>query len=124
MQRLSLRDIRKIVSPLVPPLCPLCFVPVEEDQQLCTDCWKDVFFISPPFCHQCGKPLECSDVLTPTCGQCLKEPPHFSQTRSIFQYTNFSKPLVLRLKHGDATYLAPLLAQWMLRHKDIFEGID
>lgn len=116
--------LKDFLSPLVPPLCPLCYTIVQEDHTLCGACWKKVAFISMPFCKGCGQALECSNVIDALCGRCLTDPFPFDEARAVFKYSRESRPLVLRLKYGDATYLAKLLAQWMAWDKDYVADVD
>jgi ComF family protein len=116
--------LRKTLRHLIPPLCPLCHDPVEDDYTLCPTCWPEVAFISAPFCNACGQPLECAMETMITCGKCLKDPFPFKAARAIFRYTFFSRGLVLKLKYGDMTYLADFLARWMVRDPAYFEDVD
>ena len=108
----------------IPPLCPLCREEVLEDFTLCPNCWEKISFVAHPLCDTCGRSLDLSPTPLSTCGACLKDPPPFSKTRAAFHYAPYSKTLILRFKHGDATHLAPLLAQWMARDTSYFEGIE
>lgn len=48
------------------------------------------------------------DVL---CGGCLRSPPVFDRCRAAFRYDDNSRKIILDLKHGDRTFLAPALAR-------------
>ncbi len=115
---------RHFLKPLIPPLCPLCHIPVEQDYTLCATCWPVVEFISAPFCDQCGQPLECAMAPTIICGRCLTDPFPFKAARAVFRYTPASSPLILNFKHGDMTYLADFFAHWMLRDRGYFKDVD
>ncbi|MBQ7674395.1 MAG: ComF family protein, partial [Alphaproteobacteria bacterium] len=41
--------------------------------------------------------------------------PYFDKAISVFVYNEFSKQIILRFKHSDATYLYEQLASWMYR---------
>ena len=116
--------IRKILDPLVPPLCPLCYHPVEEDHTLCAACWPKVDFISAPFCYGCGQPLECAALPHILCGRCLKDPFPFEEARSVFYYNPTVRPLILRFKYADATYLAASFARWMSWDQRYLKDVD
>lgn len=47
------------------------------------------------------------------CGPCLSQQPIFDEGRSAFAYKELIRKLILRFKHGDATYLAPTFANWL-----------
>ena len=116
--------LRNVLSPLIPPLCPLCNQAVEADYTLCAQCWPHVEFISTPFCDRCGQPLECAAIPLMTCGSCLLDPFPFLAARAVFRYTPSSRALILKLKHGDMTYLADFLAQWMARDTGYLSDVD
>lgn len=105
---------RKIFFPLIPPLCPLCQMPVSADETLCPRCWKSLEFITDPTCHGCGAPLDYGTQAPLLCGLCRKDPFPFQHAKAILKYTPASRPLVLKLKYADATHLIPLFAQWMI----------
>lgn len=49
-----------------------------------------------------------------TCVSCLNLSPGYDKGRSALQYEGLARDLVLRLKHGDATYLPASLSTWMM----------
>ncbi len=49
------------------------------------------------------------------CGACVAERPTYHQARAAFIYDATSRPLVLKLKHGDRTDMAVHVAKWMTR---------
>lgn len=100
---------------LLPPLCLSCDKPVGTDRTLCTDCWKDIHFITPSFCACCGAPFEVPVGDNMLCGSCIGEPPHFAKARAAMLYNDASKRLVLSFKHSDRTHPARALAEWMHR---------
>lgn len=106
----------KILDLLLPHRCQQCGVVVHQAHALCPECWPKMNFITPPYCACCGLPFphDYGDVET-RCARCLAEPPPYSAARAAIVYDDDSKPLVLRLKHGDQLYLAPAFAKWMQR---------
>jgi len=105
----------KMVDSVIPPRCLKCGDIVEAQGELCSSCWKCITFISYPLCDQCGHPIEVDPGSKIQCGACLENPPHFEHARAVFAYDEGSKPIILRYKHGDATYMTPTLSQWMRR---------
>ena len=109
-----MKDIFKIFKAakeiIFPFTCACCDNYVEKDG-LCKDCWKKIKWISDPRCEICGKPMPENSV----CIDCLKGENHFDKAVSVFSYDSFSKKLILSFKNQDATYLAPLFAQWINR---------
>lgn len=105
-QLLNLRDI------CFPMCCCSCGEMVDSEG-LCPKCWKRIKWVSDPRCRICGVPFELD--ISSLCPQCISKPPHFDQAISVFEYDDFSKTMILKFKHGDATYMGKLLAVWMHR---------
>ncbi|MEP3247098.1 MAG: ComF family protein [Sneathiella sp.] len=100
---------------LFPAQCARCREPVGAAGSLCANCWPDVTFISAPFCEQCGYPFEYEVGTGMTCGNCLADPPPFTQGRSVLKYDAESRDMILSFKHADRTDQAPVFANWMVR---------
>jgi ComF family protein len=108
----------KILNFLVPPRCIKCGNLTVEDHQLCADCWKEITFIIEPFCKKCAHPLEISSLFDPSsatdeCHKCLSSSHFYDQARAVLVYNEIAKKLLVRFKHGDATYLAPTFSRWL-----------
>lgn len=118
-------NFSKVLSFLLPPTCLRCHVELRDEGALCGDCWKQMHFISHPFCEDCGVPFDYAPMEKSICERCLAFPPLISRSRSVFVYNSGCKPLVMRLKYGDATYLAKEAGRWMSLHgRDCLEGAD
>ena len=114
-----------ILNLLCPPTCPICQKTVEEAHCLCPECYQKLNFITEPCCQICGRPFEYKGLNDLICGSCLKEKPPFEMARSVLDYDDFSKQLILAYKHGDRTELTPLLVKFLLQaDKDIFQDVD
>ena len=114
-----------ILNFICPPTCPLCQEPVDEVHCLCHKCYQKLHFITKPCCSVCGRPFEYQGLDEMVCAACMKEKPAFSMARSILEYDDFSKQLVLAFKHGDRIELAPLLVKFLRQaDPDIFENVD
>lgn len=96
-----------------PPRCLGCKVVVEEAHRLCGECWKQLAFISAPYCQCCGHPFSLAVSSDMLCAQCLRETPVFSKARSVLHYDAASKNLILGMKFYDRTELVPLFAEWL-----------
>ncbi len=112
--------LKTLLDMVLPPRCGGCGEPVDETPGLCAKCWSHLTFLTRPFCEQCGFPFELDIEGDLLCGPCLGAPPLYTKLRSVFCYEEKSKDLILRFKHGDATYLAPLLVTWMARASEEF----
>ena len=114
-----------ILNLLCPPRCPICQEAVDKVHCLCPTCYEKLNFITAPCCEICGRPFEYAAFDSVICGACLKKKPKFSMARSILEYDDFSKQLILAFKHGDRTDLTPILAKFLtLADKHIFDDID
>ncbi|MEM7072633.1 MAG: ComF family protein [Pseudomonadota bacterium] len=101
---------------LLPPLCASCQT-VLDHPGLCHTCWADLQLVEDPACPHCDLPLE--HALMP-CPECLRMKSerrrlHVRRIKACFRYQTVGRNLVLRLKHGDATNIAPTLARMMGR---------
>jgi ComF family protein len=116
-----------IISQFISKLKDICFPitccncrKIVDSEGLCLECWKKIKWIDDPKCKICGAPFEINiDAL---CPRCIKKKPHFDKAISVFEYDDFSKSIVLKFKHGDATYIGRQLATWLWRvSKDIVD---
>lgn len=107
--------MNRLLDFLIPPHCVSCHGSMESDQGLCGACWRQIHFISNPYCHTCGLPLPFGDdnPTTMLCGPCTLEPPPYDLGRSCVAYDAHSKDLILRFKHGDHTSLTPFFVKWL-----------
>ncbi len=110
--------LKRLLNYIIPATCPGCHLPIEQDHSICPKCWTSLVFITDPFCNTCAEPLEISTLSDDVyiCGSCLKTPPLFSQSRSLFKYSGLARQLILSLKHGGATFLSPTLGKMMAQH--------
>lgn len=102
---------RLILDTLLPPRCPGCGVLVTGDSGLCAECWRQLTFITAPFCAACGLPFEVDVESTALCGSCLRDTPAFDRARSALIYDDGSRHLLLSFKHADRTDAAPTLVR-------------
>jgi len=86
---------------------------VAGHQTLCGACWKNIRFISKPYCACCGAPFDIPVDEGALCAACLDRPPDYAKARSAMIYDDASKNLVLGFKHGDRLHAVPALATWM-----------
>lgn len=105
-------NIDFLKNALFPAKCDFCnnFV---DTVGLCAECWSKITWITEPKCKICGLPF--SVDIDQICTQCISNKPYFDKAISVFVYNEFSKQIILRFKHSDATYLYEQLASWMYR---------
>ncbi len=117
-----MKFLKKLLNVLLPPRCLHCGQEVSDDYHLCPPCWKRVDFIVAPFCFRCGSPLEFSGFVKDsrdfTCTRCLSRQSDYDQLRSAVVYGGIIQTLTVRFKHGDASYLAPIFADWLNKSSD------
>ncbi len=105
-----------LLDTLLPPQCLACDTPVAADGQFCLACFRQVSFISAPFCRQCGVPLPYAAAAAQgLCTACVTAPPHFTQCRAPLRYDRITKSLILPFKYADRTEHARGLAILMAR---------
>ncbi len=97
----------------LPPLCPVCRVPLGQPGGICAACWARLCFIAPPYCDRLGIPF----VYDPGPGvlsmQAIADPPAYGRARAAVRYDEVARTLVHALKYGDRTDLAPMMGRWM-----------
>jgi len=117
--QINLSLFKNLVDFLIPLKCIKCDVILNTHDGLCPSCWPLIPFITKPFCACCGLPFEFDIDEEALCGACSYKRPFYITLRSVFSYTNESKDLILKFKHGDVLSAAPLYAKWMTR---VFEA--
>lgn len=107
--------VQSFLNWLLPPRCPITGALVGESGTLSGQYWSKLSFIQKPFCSCCGTPftVETEEIETIRCGTCLREPPDYTSARAVLKYDDASSEMILRFKHGDATHLSTLFAQWL-----------
>lgn len=93
---------------LLPPICVTCGRVAEEALDLCRGCHAALPYLGAA-CRQCALPLAQQGV----CGQCLRVPPPFEQTFSLFRYAHPVDHLLQQLKFNRRLVNARLLAALM-----------
>jgi ComF family protein len=107
---------KNILNIMTPPLCGLCHRAIDDALGLCPDCIIDAHYITPHQCKICGYPFELPVGTDMLCMTCVQKIPAFDRAFAPFYYAGSIRTLVMGLKHGDKTYLAPLMAQMMSRY--------
>ena len=99
---------------LLPSLCPACFEPLALDSVLHPHCWRQLHFVSRPYCDCCGMPLLAATENSLQCAACFENPPPWNKARSALIFKDVGRTLVLRFKYGDHIENASLFARWMM----------
>ncbi|MCE9520987.1 MAG: ComF family protein, partial [Alphaproteobacteria bacterium] len=104
---------RAVLDLVLPPLCLKCREPVAAPQSVCAACWKELRFLGPPQCAQCGLPFPHALGAGVKCAICIARPPVFELARSAVAYDDASRDLILSFKHADRLEAVPLFARWI-----------
>jgi ComF family protein len=80
--------------------------------------WERIVWIEQPCCDGCGAPFPYFLGPAVRCAPCEARPRAFDRARCACLYDEASRGLILKLKHGDRTDLAGLLAGWLQRSAD------
>lgn len=120
--------LSQIIKIFLPPRCIKCGAILSDDDGLCSECFRELNFITAPYCYKCGHPFEeVGSSKKLICGNCMKKrKTPFRFNRSALYYDDISKDLILALKFMDKTENAKTLAKWLcMAGNDIWqEGVD
>lgn len=106
---------RAAIDGVLPPRCLGCGALVDAPGALCGQCWHSMTLLAPPWCALCGLPFPYPVEEGALCAGCARARPSWDRARAALRYDDGSRPLVLRLKHADATHMAGALGRWMQR---------
>jgi ComF family protein len=116
---------RVVIDGILPPRCLACGATVGEPDTLCPVCWASMTFFAPPWCARCGLPFPHPMGEGAVCAECARGDMSWHRARAVLRYDKHSRRLILSLKHGDRTHLAPALGRWMRRAGgDMLDGVD
>ena len=117
--------LQSVIRAIYPPQCVACDAQTEDDFGLCADCWRETQFIGGLICDTCGTPLPGEDqgeIIQ--CDECMTIARPWDHGRAVLAYTGVGRRLVLSLKHGDRTDLAPPVAKWMARRVESYAMLE
>lgn len=98
---------------------------VDEIGTLSPSIWKDLHFITDPYCKHCAHIFDYEIEGREICMTCTQTPPAFDQARAAVRYDAFSKKIVLRFKYADQIHSAKTLSRWMVTAgRDLFTDAD
>jgi len=110
---------------LLPPRCPETGALIAGASGMSAEAWRNLHFLAGPCCACCGLPFDIDLPADTLCAACEAAAPRYGRARAVLAYDDFSRSLLLNLKHGDRTDLAPLLGRWLRRAGgDLLEGAD
>ena len=118
MQTLRKRAISFLgmaVDTILPPRCVVTGEMVERQGMIAPGAWRDLDFITSPFCACCGSPFEFAVDEGALCASCIADPPPFETARSALKYNDTSRSLILGFKHADQMHAVKAFLPWMTR---------
>ncbi len=124
------RSLSQALDLVLPPVCLGCRAAVDRQGDLCPACWREITFLTPPWCYCCGRPFDYDAAGIGqgeelACGDCARRRPIYDRARAAMIYDDASRDLILKFKHADRTEAAPALATWMNRVAEpLIEGAD
>nr|WP_143245200.1 ComF family protein [Bartonella sp. AR 15-3] len=117
--------IEHLLKVLYPPICHGCKRMTSAYGTVCSDCWKDLQFITKPYCPVMGTPFAYDIGEKFLSGEAIQNPPPFSFLRSAVVHKGLARTLATQLKYGDRLELASFMANWMmLAGREIINDCD
>lgn len=97
---------------LLPPICQVCDEVISGDStaelDICSDCLAELAFAVGPCCQRCAMPITSARQVADVpllCGRCLRDPPAFDNTVTVFAYEGMVARLIQGLKfHGRLSH--------------------
>jgi ComF family protein len=118
--RRSRLNIRKVIEHILPAQpCVLCGS-MSHYGLWCSACDRDLPYLNTRHCPVCALPTPAGE----TCGQCLKQPPMFTNTVAVFGYSFPLDKLIQAMKYGEQLPLAHSFAKKLAKVIDIDELPD
>jgi len=108
-------NIRKVIKHILPAQpCVLCGS-MSHDGLWCGACDRDLPYLDSRHCPVCALPTPAGE----TCGQCLIQPPLFSNTVAVFGYSFPLDKLIQAMKYGEQLPFAHSFAKKLVKVIDI-----
>lgn len=93
----------------VPHHCLLCTTSVTQ-HMLCESCFFELPWHTAPKCAQCHIPSNHE-----ICGKCLKSPPYFDSTISVYRYDFPINHMIGQYKYQEALHISAFFANALLK---------
>lgn len=104
--------ITKILQRLLPNYCLICLDPSRSSLALCRACIQQLPWHTDPCCSRCALPLPSTTL----CGECLREPPAFTQVVSPFHYQPPIDRFIHQLKFNQKLIYAHIIGNLLAEH--------
>jgi ComF family protein len=103
----------QLLDQLIPPACLLCRRLTSVSNVVCADCWRNLQFITPPYCAVSGVPFMYSLGPGAVSADVIAHPPVYDLARAALVYDGAARQLISRLKFSDQLNIATPLGHWM-----------
>ena len=98
---------------VAPSLCLACHARTAAHDALCSGCWQQVAFITPPLCHRLGLPMPFGGEGPQISAAAAADPPPYERARAAAVFDGVVRELVHGFKYADRHETRRLLARWM-----------
>jgi len=117
--KLGLNDLQNMsrwfIDIVYPPSCITCGAAIAATEGLCPACWRQVPFITRPYCERYGTPPPVDHGGMSLSPLAVADPPAFDRARAVARYDGVARELVHQLKYSDRVELADPMGRWMVR---------
>lgn len=130
---MGLSFLKTLVDVILPPRCPVTGTMIDVHGGLSAQAWKDLAFITAPYCACCGHPFGFSGpgsenadpAVALMCMSCLTEKPEFTLGRAALLYDDASRDMILGFKHADQTHYVVSMVPWLMQAgRDLWPRTD
>lgn len=97
--------LRRIIFPQSCLACRKIII----NSSFCADHWREVEFITDPYCQICHLPFEHKIDNRQICASCLAKRPYYKKLVAICKYNDVISSIISRFKFFDQSYLAKKL---------------
>jgi len=106
---------------IIPPRCIIC--KKQGREQICSDCFAKIRYVTPPYCKICGKPHD-SRFEGGFCHECYRKKTPFDLARSATEYEGTIKEALHMFKFSNRHSLKIPLGKIMADYLAANNGID
>ncbi len=108
-----------------PPQCVACGAITGQPATLCALCWRNMPFITRPYCERLGTPFTVDIGGTLLSPAAIADPPVFDRARAVAHHDGAARDLVHKLKYGDRQELAIAMGRLMATSaSEVFVNAD
>jgi ComF family protein len=99
-----------------PEACQICGDghATPDEGYVCAACWRNLRFITHPYCDRCGLPFEGEITTKFECANCRLVDLRFTHARSVIEAKGMALDIIHRYKYSRARWFEPFLAQLLV----------